>query len=327
MTSWPSRSSEGTRNVRRSLRRWCRGGSPRRCERPPTCWSCRIRGYSLSWRLNRQRWRGRLCPTSRAACGIGVSARRGGCCPICTWASCRFDRRRPCTGLLRVQSVMTTRVGVSPVYTGLEKTPQAMHLARIAMTSIPRGETRLCVFDDAPVPALIESSPTTSYRVMSNVLGPVLETAEEERDVLIETLETYSLRAQWPKPASAFTVIGTRCATGFPASNSSPAGPSTTRWARSSFTSPSRPCATCPSPPSSQPCRVCSVARQVRLFGANRCCAKANNAWGEELRCGSGCERRYPTAVFAAVAPDMPWAPGPGGVAVEQMYMPGTPMW
>ena len=79
-----------------------------------------------------------------------------------------------------VRPVVTTRVGVSPVDEGLEKTSQAMHLARIAMASIAPGDQELCVFDDASVPALIASAPTTSYRVMNNVLGPLLCAAAEE---------------------------------------------------------------------------------------------------------------------------------------------------
>ena len=35
---------------------------------------------------------------------------------------------------------------------------------------------------------------------------------------------------------------------------------------------------------------------------------------------------RCASASWAALAPHMPCAPGPGGVAAEQMYMPGTPM-
>jgi hypothetical protein len=70
-----------------------------------------------------------------------------------------------------VRPVVTTRVGVSPVYAGLEKTTQAMHLARIAMASIAKGDPQLCVFDDAPVPALIASAPTG--RSVDNPLGAV----------------------------------------------------------------------------------------------------------------------------------------------------------
>ena len=87
--------------------------------------------------------------------------------------------------------VVTTRVGVSPTFDCLEKTSQAMHLARIAMASSPAGETGIRVFDDAPVPALIASAPTTSYRLMTTVLGPLLAITTEERDTLLETLHTY----------------------------------------------------------------------------------------------------------------------------------------
>jgi PucR C-terminal helix-turn-helix domain/GGDEF-like domain len=90
-----------------------------------------------------------------------------------------------------VRPALATRVGVSPVYEGLEKTSQAMHLARIAMASVAPGDTGVRVFDDAPVAALIASAPTTSYRVMNNVLGPLLDTAAEERHMLLETLTTY----------------------------------------------------------------------------------------------------------------------------------------
>jgi hypothetical protein len=90
-----------------------------------------------------------------------------------------------------LQPIVTTRAGVSPVYEGLENTPQAMHLARIAMASVTPGENRMRVFDDAPVPALVASSPTTSYRIMNNVLGPLLEIAEDERTALLKTLEEY----------------------------------------------------------------------------------------------------------------------------------------
>jgi hypothetical protein len=90
-----------------------------------------------------------------------------------------------------VRPVVTTRVGVSPVYDGLEKTAQAMHFARIAMASMAPSDPQLCVFDDAPVQVLIASAPTTSYRVMNNILGSMLSIATEERDLLLETLDAY----------------------------------------------------------------------------------------------------------------------------------------
>lgn len=46
------------------------------------------------------------------------------------------------------------------------------------------------------------------------------------------------------------------------------------------------------------------------------------------LGCGmfDGAALRWRSAVSAALAPHMPCAPGPGGVAAEQMYMPGIPV-
>jgi hypothetical protein len=83
------------------------------------------------------------------------------------------------------------RIGVSPVYTGLEHTSQALHLARIAMASSPPGDPTVTVFDDAPLPVLVASSPTTSYRVTNKILGPLLDINPDERDMLLDTLAAF----------------------------------------------------------------------------------------------------------------------------------------
>jgi DNA-binding PucR family transcriptional regulator len=80
---------------------------------------------------------------------------------------------------------------VSPVYTGLEHTSQALHLARIALASSPAGDPTVTVFDDAPLPALVVSSPTTSYRVTNIILGPLLDINPDERDMLLDTLAAF----------------------------------------------------------------------------------------------------------------------------------------
>ena len=51
------------------------------------------------------------------------------------------------------------------MYTGLERTSQALHLARIA--------------------------PTTSYRVTKTILGPSLDINPDERDMLLNTLAAF----------------------------------------------------------------------------------------------------------------------------------------
>lgn len=90
-----------------------------------------------------------------------------------------------------LRAAATARIGLSPVYTGLEKTAHALHLARIAMASVRADKAEVCLFDEAPVPVLVASSPTTSYQVVQKVLGPLLEIDAEERKALLDTLETY----------------------------------------------------------------------------------------------------------------------------------------
>lgn len=90
-----------------------------------------------------------------------------------------------------LRSGAVARVGVSPVYTGLEHTSQALHLARIALASSPAGDPTVTVFDDAPLPALVVSSPTTSYRVTNMILGPLLDINPDERDMLLDTLAAF----------------------------------------------------------------------------------------------------------------------------------------
>ena len=90
-----------------------------------------------------------------------------------------------------LRSCAVARVGVSPVYTGLERTSQALHLARIALASSPAGDPMVNVFDDAPLPVLVVSSPTTSYRVARTILGPLLDMNLDERDMLLNTLAAF----------------------------------------------------------------------------------------------------------------------------------------
>jgi hypothetical protein len=90
-----------------------------------------------------------------------------------------------------LRSGAVARVGVSPVYTTLECTSQALHLARIALASSPAGDPMVNVFDDAPLPVLVASSPTTSYRVTKTILGPLLVINPDERDMLLDTLAAF----------------------------------------------------------------------------------------------------------------------------------------
>jgi hypothetical protein len=104
--------------------------------------------------------------------------------------SLRSQRNLP--ALMEIlRSGAVARVGVSPVYTALERTSQALHLARIALASSPAGDPMVNVFDDAPLPVLVASCPTTSYRVTKTILGPLLDINPDERDMLLNTLAAF----------------------------------------------------------------------------------------------------------------------------------------
>jgi hypothetical protein len=104
--------------------------------------------------------------------------------------SLRSHRNTPAL-METLRSGAVARVGVSPVYTGLEDTSHALHLARIALASSPAGDPVVTLFDDAPLPALVVSSPTTSYRVTRTILGPLLDINLDERDMLLNTLAAF----------------------------------------------------------------------------------------------------------------------------------------
>src|SRR5260370_7744480 len=88
--------------------------------------------------------------------------------------SLRSQRNTPAlVEILRSGAV--ARVGVSPVYTGLERTSQALHLARVALASSPAGDPMVTVFDDAPLPALGGRSPTTSPPLTNLNLRPLTD--------------------------------------------------------------------------------------------------------------------------------------------------------
>ena len=100
--------------------------------------------------------------------------------------------RRNTPALVEIlRSGAVARVGVSPVYTRLERTSEALHLARIALASSPAGDPMVNVFDDAPLPVLVVSSPATSDRITKTILGPLLDINPDERDMLLNTLAAF----------------------------------------------------------------------------------------------------------------------------------------
>ncbi|WP_051732178.1 PucR family transcriptional regulator [Kitasatospora phosalacinea] len=90
---------------------------------------------------------------------------------------------------LRSQTVR--RAGVSPCYTRLDQTPQALHLAQVALASSARPDETVTLFDANPLPMLVASAPSTASRIGNQVLGPVMELPDGQREQLLTTMSTW----------------------------------------------------------------------------------------------------------------------------------------
>lgn len=83
------------------------------------------------------------------------------------------------------------RVGISPVFGGLENTPRALRLAQVARESVAADEPLVASFDDSPTAMLVAASPDESIDIARRVLRPVLALPAGERTMLLATVESW----------------------------------------------------------------------------------------------------------------------------------------
>lgn len=83
------------------------------------------------------------------------------------------------------------RVGVSPAYLTPGDTPRALRLARAALNAIPRAGDEVRMFSSSPIAALLATDPSETSRLAERVLGGVLNLADADRSVLLDTLNAY----------------------------------------------------------------------------------------------------------------------------------------
>jgi DNA-binding PucR family transcriptional regulator len=82
------------------------------------------------------------------------------------------------------------RLGVSPQYLKLDQTGEALRFARIAMTAAaPSGG--VIVFDDNPLLVASVAEPDVMRRVADTVLGALASMRDEDRQILLDTFETW----------------------------------------------------------------------------------------------------------------------------------------
>ncbi|MFD8813461.1 PucR family transcriptional regulator [Streptomyces sp. NPDC059627] len=84
-----------------------------------------------------------------------------------------------------------SRTGVSPPYDDLYDTGTSLWYAKTAMQGGRAGGCAVTVFDDCLVAVAAAAAPEISLRLARNVFGPLDALQQAERDVLLDTLETW----------------------------------------------------------------------------------------------------------------------------------------
>ena len=101
----------------------------------------------------------------------------------------------PSTGLDPVLEVLAeypvTRVGVSPLFDDLADTAGALRYARIAMTAARPDRSPITVFDRDVMAVAAAGAPEVMDRIAANVLGPLDDLPDHEREALLDTLEAW----------------------------------------------------------------------------------------------------------------------------------------
>jgi hypothetical protein len=88
-----------------------------------------------------------------------------------------------------VRQINTGRVGISPSYSDLEHTANALRLARLALAASRPG--LITRFDAAPLAVTVASASEVMPRVVAATFGPLLNLRPDDRDTLLETLEAW----------------------------------------------------------------------------------------------------------------------------------------
>jgi hypothetical protein len=83
------------------------------------------------------------------------------------------------------------RASMSGEVTGLAEIGIAYHLAEIALHTQPPDAPGIAVLDDRLPEALVAASPRLARRLAAKTLGRVLDLEDEERQVLLETLQAW----------------------------------------------------------------------------------------------------------------------------------------
>ena len=85
----------------------------------------------------------------------------------------------------------TADMGVSGLFGPLRETPQAVHDARIALTTLSHTAAKVVQYDTTPLAVLVSAAPVEAERVATTVFGSVLALKHHESTVLFRTLRAW----------------------------------------------------------------------------------------------------------------------------------------
>jgi hypothetical protein len=94
-------------------------------------------------------------------------------------------------------------MGVSGLFEQLRETPQAMHDARIALTTLSHAAAKVVQYDTTPLAMLVSAAPVEAERVATAVFGDVLALKHHESAMLFRTLRAWSANDGSPSRAAA----------------------------------------------------------------------------------------------------------------------------
>ncbi|MEV0188260.1 helix-turn-helix domain-containing protein [Kitasatospora purpeofusca] len=90
-----------------------------------------------------------------------------------------------------LRRLTVARAGVSPAFTSLDKTGQALQHARLAINSQPTGTVGVVTFPDDPLTLVMAAVPRAAADIAHTVMGRVLSLDTDTRALLFDTFECW----------------------------------------------------------------------------------------------------------------------------------------
>lgn len=103
----------------------------------------------------------------------------------------QVGRRPPAEVVATLRSAARARAGISPPFTGLHQARAHVWLASAALHAMPKGSAQVGVLSEHLTAALLAGAPELSLYVASEVLAPLWDLRETQRERILQTFRVY----------------------------------------------------------------------------------------------------------------------------------------